>query len=640
VSLPKSHPFRAVCCSSVVALLIAGAARAQDADGEIETVVATGTRLRAPGPFAASSVVDAATIEARHDATVAELLTAVPGVYVSSPGSRGSVGSVFVRGGEANFTQVFIDGIQVNDPTNTRGGSFDFSALDIGEVARIEVVRGPLSSIYGSDALSGVINVVTDEQSTRERVRGAIDTGGAYLWRANMSLGGPLGERSHYGLLASSEEDRSDPASGRYRGRALGASMTFTPGDHGTLALHARHAESDSRAFPDASGGPLLAVLRDQDSRSASDDSFGFELTARRPVGREWQWRLHGALFDHSEQTESAGVVPGVLDGVPATRDDGDFRRESLGFFVSTPADARWQGAFGFDYRRESGASRGLISFAPGVDADTSYDITRAIKGLFAEAAVAASERLALSAAVRTDQTDSNGDRTTGKLAATYRLTDAGMRLRAAWGQGFKLPSLFSLGHPLVGNPALKPERAMAFELGVESAAASGGLGWQVNAFKQRFRDLIDFDFDLFMSVNRARVNVDGIEMILSYAREHWRLNASGTVLDVNVLGSSEPLNQRPEHVAVIGGEWRIAPAIEGSLNWHYVGRRYDSSIPTGRELLGSYQRMDLSLGWDRSATTRWSFSIDNVFDREYQSAIGFPDPGRVVRVGVRYRRQ
>ena len=323
---------------------------------------------------------------------------------------------------------------------------------------------------------------------------------------------------------------------------------------------------------------------------------------------------------------------------MPPSDDDARFLREKLGFYATSPAERGWQGAFGADRERESGASEGAISFAPGFDVSTSYDIERVTTGLFAEATAPVGERLALNAALRRDDSEAAGARTTGRVAARYRLGSAGTSLRASWAEGFKLPSLFSLGHPLVGNPDLKPERTRAIELALESGASGDGVRWQISAFAQHFRDLIDFDFESFMSVNRSRVDASGLELEVGYTAQRWNLAAHATALDVSVIGSSEPLNQRPERLAAVSGGWRVAPALELFAAWRYVGARYDSSIPTGRERLSGFARWDLSLGWQTSPQVRLSLALDNALDEAYETAIGFPDPGRVVRIGVRYR--
>ena len=126
-----------------------------------ENVIVTATRLAGEQAGSNVSIIDAQTIQARNPGSVVDLLRDLPNVYVQQAGGRGSVVSLFTRGAKPNFTLVLLDGVKANDPTNTRGGSYDFSTLDLNDIERIEFVRGPASAIYGSDAVGGVINIIT-----------------------------------------------------------------------------------------------------------------------------------------------------------------------------------------------------------------------------------------------------------------------------------------------------------------------------------------------------------------------------------------------------------------------------------------------------------------------------------------------
>src|SRR6266702_4040490 len=126
-----------------------------------ENVIVTATRLSDEQAGSNVSVIDAQTIQARNPGSIVDLLRDLPGAFVQQSGGRGSVVSLFTRGAKPNFTLVLLDGVKANDPTNTRGGSYDFSTLDLNDIERIEFVRGPASAIYGSDAVGGVINIIS-----------------------------------------------------------------------------------------------------------------------------------------------------------------------------------------------------------------------------------------------------------------------------------------------------------------------------------------------------------------------------------------------------------------------------------------------------------------------------------------------
>src|SRR6478736_10047140 len=174
---------------AVCGLLLPCAAVAQPA----EHVVITATRLGDDDTRANVSVLDASQIAARNPASVADLLRDLPGLYVQQSGGRGSVVSVFTRGAQPNFTLVLLDGVKANDPTNTRGGSYDFSTLDLNDIERIEFVRGPASAIYGSDAVGGVINIISRRGSDQLQAGLTADGGSFGYARVAGHFSGPIG---------------------------------------------------------------------------------------------------------------------------------------------------------------------------------------------------------------------------------------------------------------------------------------------------------------------------------------------------------------------------------------------------------------------------------------------------------------
>ena len=176
---------------TALALLVAMPANAQVR----EEVLVTGTRLASPEQLfpGAGTVIDAAEIGARNDATVLDLLREIPGVQISQPGPGGGP-QVFIRGGEPNFTVFLLDGIRVNDLNNTRGGSFDLSSLNVADIERIEIVRGPQSSIYGSGGLAGVINIISRRGGRSLAATTEAEAGGDEYLRGQVGLSGPLGK--------------------------------------------------------------------------------------------------------------------------------------------------------------------------------------------------------------------------------------------------------------------------------------------------------------------------------------------------------------------------------------------------------------------------------------------------------------
>lgn len=616
-------------------LYTSGVALAQTDPPALETLVVSGTRipdlLRLPG---ASTVLDSDAIAARNDSNALDLFSDIPGVHANLPGGRGNVGELFIRGGEPNFATVLIDGVQFNDPTNTRGGSFDFSTLNIDDIERIELIRGPASSIYGSDALSGAINIIT--RSGGDSFSGTVDAeaGGGDYARGGLRLGGPVGASSRFNVGVGVIEDGSSNSDDQFDGHSFTSKFDLLQDGPTTISLYARHSSTDSSGFPDSSGGPELAVIREKLRRSSDDTSASLAVTSE--LSPRTALHFAATYFDHGEQVDSPGVAPGLGGGVPANRSDSEFSRSSFNLFAESELTARLNAAAGIGYQKEHGESVSEIDFAPGFTVPTRYDRSRDVLSAYAELGYETSNGLGILAAVRTDDLETAGRQSTGKIALDYGVADHRVNVRLAWANAFKLPSLFALADPLVGNPNLRPETAESWEAGLDLRPLNGSLLLQFTAFRQRFEDLIDFDFDSFSTVNRSQVETDGVEFGVRYeASERLSLSAHLTYTDIDVLDSDADLRQRPDLRGGLALQWWLSDEFSAHIGWQYIGERFDEAIPTGQQTLSSYSRLDIALAWTAANTIRLNFAVDNVSDADYEEAIGFPATGRRARFSI-----
>ena len=424
----------------------------------LETIVVTGTRVpRAQAQPGSATLIDAATIRARNDANVFDLLSDTPGLYVRLPGGRANTGSIFIRGSEPNYGAVLIDGIQVNDPTNTRGGSFDFSTLDIDAIERIEILRAPQSPIYGSDALSGVINVITRTGSETLSGGADIELGTDAYSRAGVQLGGPAPGHSLFNIRLSgiNEGSSSDPA--EFRGHSFAGKLTSHPDEPVNFALFARHSAAKAAAFPDDSGGERLAILREKETRDTRDASLGLEIG--RALTERTSLHVNASLFEHDEQVSSPGVAAGVRNGIPENTRDSGFSRRAVNVFLTTTLGDSLHAAYGIGYQQENGDAKSLIRFAPQFALPADYELGRDNVGIYGELDYRVGG-LRVSPAFRADKTEDAGTVTTGKITLSYQLSARPTGFHLTFGEGFKLPSLFALADPLVGNATLEPETA------------------------------------------------------------------------------------------------------------------------------------------------------------------------------------
>ena len=600
---------------------------------QIESVTITGTRISSDqSPISGlTTVITREMIEARADENIIDLLRGESGVHVAQSGGRGGVASVQLRGGDPNFTLVLVDGIKVNDPTNARGGSFDFSALPLAQVERIEITRGAQSSVYGSDSLGGVISITTRESVD---LGGMVDIvlGESGFRRTSISVSSSVTDISQLSLTASSEDDGDILVGNEFANDSLTGSYSLNDGDALSISVRGLLSSSESRAFPDDSGGPRLSVLRALGDREK--DQLAVSASARYQYTDQLELNLLLGTNKHDEISSSPAVAPGVRDGVPASNIDSEFRRENVAIHGALNWSENTQTILGIDYLREDGELAGQIELFPGFALPQDFALDRTTTGFFSEFAHRPSEQFGVNLSLRIDKADGFEERITGRLGVEYQSGNA--RFFVSGGEGFKLPSFYALGHALVGNADLKPETSRNVEAGVEWQREKSEVS--VSAFRSDYDNLINFDPMIFRLVNESDVRSEGMEFAARFkptALASIAVNA--TYVDVMIDGGGSLL-QRPDWRFGLNAQWQLAEGWSATADWIYVGDLLDSAVPTGLETVAAYNRLDMSVNWRASASWRAFLAIDNALNKSFETAIGFPGVGRRLRLGASYR--
>jgi vitamin B12 transporter len=612
---------------------------AADRPEDLPPVVVTATRI--PTPLAdlpaSVTVITRAEIEARQPASALELLRQVPGLHVERAGGRGSVTSLFTRGADPNYTVVLVDGVKMNDPTNSRGGSFDLSSIDVGLIERIEVLRGPFSAVYGSDALGGVVNIVTREAPPHPS--GAVEAGGGrYGWHRVATSGG--GRLSRADLAVSAVyEDEGEPVRGNaFRDAAVHARGGVALGARSHLGLVTRYAGTHAASFPDDSGGPDLAVRRAVDRRDADEVTIG--LTPSVAV-RPWlDVEAQATFYRRTERFASPGVAPGVRDpfGIPPNRDETRFRRETVtASVVAQPRDTV-RAAGGVDVQLEQGRSAGTLR-VQGAPLPTRFALERETWAPFAELRVTPLRSLVVHAGARVDVPSAFAAEVSPRLGAQYTFDSSGTTLRGSWGRGFKLPSFFALGNPIVGNPRLVPETGWSGELGASQPLWGGRLVAAVTPFWSRYEHAVDFDEGPPPRlVNRAGVRAAGVELTAdAEPAPALGIGAHATYTATDIEGTVEELRSRPEWTGGIAARWTVRTGLSVGVDLAYVGTVLDSSIPTGDRVLDDYVELDAAVRWAVADGVSIWLAVTNLLDTERERAIGFPAPGVWPQAGMRF---
>jgi vitamin B12 transporter len=601
-----------------------------------EDVLVTGSRIAGSLQSGASvTVVTREELDRRQPTSVVDVLRQVPGLHIDQKGGRGGVSSVYMRGADPNYTLVLVDGIAVNDPTDSRGGAYDFSALDPADIERIEIARGPLSAIYGGNAVAGVINVIT-RRSARNGLGAEAHVGEEGMHRASLRADTTAGTMS-YSATAGYADDGEQLTGDRFRARHFSGTASYVPNSDTSVHMTARHVQSDRSTFPDDSGGPLFATLRGTDESDSEETMIG--ATAAHSINDRIGYAASASYFRRVGSQDSPGVAPGARDpfGIPASTRDVTFERLGTTVAATFAVADSITVVTGADVYRESGDVTGSLDFG-GFAMPTQFALERTQWAGFSEAAFRVKPNWSVRAGLRIDDSDGQAANTSPRLNVSYDIPTLRAQLSATWSEGFKLPSMYALSDPIVGNAALQPERSDSYELSIRSLPEQQRLQWQLTYFEATYRDAIDFDpGPPPRLVNRTRIETRGVEAS-ARAGLNERLFIAANVLHTSndVAGSDQELRNRPEWRGSLGVEW--LPAQEWTLAAALVssGSFADSSIPTGEVRLGSYSRVDLSASRQLGARARLLFRIANVTDEDYQEYVGFPAAGATASVGMK----
>ena len=600
-----------------------------------------------------ASVIDHDRIEERRSPDVLHLLQEVPGVAAARAGGLGRQGSLFLRGGASNAARIMIDGVPVNEP----GGAFDFGSLLPLELQQVEVVRGAASSLYGTDALAGVVQLLTRRAGAGEGSSFDAEAEGGRFDSRRLQ-GGALGRRGGLDWNAGAvrvETDNQEPNSA-FRETAGAAAVGLRLGDRSSAALVARGAIS--------SAGTPGATAFGRPDLDASIERQALVLGGRfRRAGDAVSQELRAgyALSDEVDldPIDSGSFVPRFGDRIGAfplsdfpdpAGFQNDVRRLSLGYQLEARAGARQLVTAGAELERETGAlgSRGEAPLSP----------RRTNGGVYVQDRLVLGGRLFVTAGARLERNASFGARVVPRAAAAWRLRGGkdATTVRASAGAGIKEPSFFQsfgISFFALGNPALKPERSRTFDLGVEQRLFAGRVRAEATAFHHDYLDQIAYhvvDFTTFQGsfVNLGRTRARGVELAVEAAPVgSVSLSAGYTLLDGRVLVSTDAFDpvvaagrsllRRPKHQATFGA--RLARGRLGlGADVVLVGRRADSDF-AGLGLLTNdgYARLD---GRARCRLGRRleAFVVgENLLDRRYQEVLGYPALGRAVRGGLRF---
>lgn len=605
-------------------------------------VTATRTPLRPDQVPASASVITGAELRAQGITHLADAMRTLPGVVITQSGSWGAPASLYVRGGQSNYTKVLIDGVPANEP----GGAFDFGTLTLDDVERIEVIRGPSSVVWGSDAVSAVVHVITRRGSAnrsslaaRGGTYGTADVTGS-VERTSGSWQAALGGAHHI-------SDGSYAINSAYRNSLVSGSAGWVGGAT-SVRLGGRYASTRAHFPTDFTGAPVDPNSHRVEERASAS------AEAVRVIGP-----VTGRLTGTHSLVNASSVNPADVE--PGTSDSYDTRtrRQQVELRAELPLVANLTATIGglAEWQRRAGASNYVTTSAdaPATTVRTEQRAARTNQAAFVEL-LATAATTTVTAGARVDRGEAYGTFGTYRVGLSQRLPTA-TRVHAALGTAFREPSFDeALPSPFsAGNPDIRPERTASWEVGAEQTFAGERIGFGVTYFSQRFSDLIDYFAEEFPGryENVAEAYARGTELEARIRpAPSWTLDGSVTMLETRVetagfggaLADGRELLRRPRRMGAAGVVYAARGVALGARVSH-VGERQDVRFTyappfSAEETLPAYTKLDLSVevplvargARALAATVR----LDNALAERFEPAAGYVAPGRVVLAGLR----
>ncbi len=578
---------------------------AQTTPQSLGPVIVSAARIAQPLAEALpdTSVITREDIERSQAPDLLTLLARQPGVEIAQLGGIGSQTGIFLRGGETRHVLVLIDGVPMNNL------NFSLASLDqimASQVERVEIVRGNVSSLYGSQAVGGVIQVFT--RSTGQGIdaraavgsRGTADVqGGAYGgsggWRYGVSLSGL--HTDGFNQINQAERPGTDPDRDGYRNESASARLSYEWAPDQSLTLHGLHTRG--RLQYDSEFGPPTQV----DESVQTIDTFG--AIARNRLAERWVSQLSvGRLRDALDASVTAYPY----------------------FVTSTGTQVAWQNEIDLDHWKATLAAERLRQM---IDSDTQYTVTsRTVNTLRAGLlGTFGAQQLQLNA--RRDDYSDFGAANTGYVGYGYQASSA-LKLVASASNAFNAPTFNDLFYPFGGNPALKPERSRSLEAGVQYH--EGATTARLQLFRTRYRDLIGFDA-AFNRVNIGRATAEGAEFSLDRNFDGWRVRFAGTLQRAVDDDTGERLIRRARAFGNLTLS-RTVGAIDLQANLHATGNRPDRALGADHTL-GGYALLDLAARWRVQRDLLLTLRAENALDRRYENAFGYNSAPRGVFGGV-----
>ncbi|MGD1036604.1 MAG: TonB-dependent receptor [Roseiarcus sp.] len=661
--------FRPASRAALIAIALPCALAPRARADELPEIVVTADRIEEPvGQTGASVTINPrAEVEKLGAKGLADVLRGVAGLDVVETGGVGAVTEVRLRGSSPGETLVLIDGVRIGNPSST-DGSVDFGNLSAVDIERIEVLRGPQSALYGSDAMGGVINIITRKGGKTPRRSVTVEAGsyGTISTRATMSGGDDVWT---YSLGVNALHTDGFPRYGYRIDRPLAQLLPYTNPPLPPLP-------ADDPTDKGGASGRFSYRLSDDVAIDAGFSLFGNALRFDNPYAM-----IASDVFSHYNVSQTT-----IADGfVRATANSfGGLLRNQLTVFSNDTNSNIWEaegcfdasytafncrsgyqgarygaeyqgdlklGAFGaltLGARSEIETASASQSPNPNDGSFTPIRAQQTTNSVFAEHRLTLGDRLDVTFGGRVDAIEQGQTFETWRATAAYRIDETGTKLRASVGTGDKAATLYQR-FSQYGDPTLAPEQSFGFDAGIDQKFFGGRFTASATVFDTSYRNLIDFGYDVSCTpaqnsldgcyYNVGRAETKGVELSADavLVPDAWRARASYTYLDARDLVTGAQLLQRPRDKGALSLIYDGIAKLELESRLTLVGSRLDYGLTTPSVTLAPYAKLDFLANYKFNDNFTMFGRIENVTDARYEEVYNYGTAGRSYYAGMTY---
>lgn len=609
---------------------------------KLDEVVVTATRTETEIREIASSIstISRSDIEKRQFVSVTDLLNSSPSIFIPRQGGIGKLSNLFLRGGNSDHTLVLIDGIKANDPTSPNN-SFDFGNLLSDDIERIEILRGPQSTLYGSNAMAGVINIITRKPGKTPALDLSGEGGSNNFYRGNISARGSFSGFNYSlnysrvktdGISAIKSNNGSSEKDG-YKTNAVSSKIGYKFSNKVIANFLYDFQIGDSDI--------------DKGSKFGDDPNYKYKTEAQF-IGAN----INLGLFNGWQQKLSLGKYKRIANA--ENQFDAADSNYSRQYTIGNRYKINWQNEIsviknnlitaGFDYEKETASSEFVSDGAWGPYSSLFPDHFSELYGLYLQNQFKYKGDLFVTAGLRYDKHSKFGEAATFRIAPAYIIGITNTKIKATYGTGFKAPSLYNLFDPVFGNPDLKAEKSKGWDAGFEQYLFSNKLSFGFTYFSNNYDGLIGYDAN-YKPININRAKTEGLEFITSL-NNFWGFNLSFSYTYTRAEDRSDGISEenkqlirRPKNQSNLIINYNGLPKLNLNADIRYTGERFDndfSNFIPNRVTLKSYTLVNFGASYKLIKQLTIFARIENLFNEKYEDVLFYGTLGRSFYAGVK----